>query len=212
MSGDVEGDPCSLTGGTCSMDGKASISCVNGLAHVIQCLGPRGCHVDGDRYLCDHSIANFGDACTEGNACTADGKSMLKCKDGAFAMLSACGGPKACATVPGATLTVVCDGSIGKPGDVCTEGAACTAGGKEFLTCVDGKLVSKTPCRGPHGCETKGDQVHCDQSLAIVGDPCEGEGGACSVDKKALLQCKKGVYAVLQKCNCVEEATRVRCR
>ena len=106
--------------------------------------------------------------------------------------------------IEGSTMT--CDSSGNAAGDACgkaSEGHAnCTTDKKSKIVCTGGKYVI-SPCRGADGCKDGKDAVTCDMSVAAVGDSCEGlKGGAyaCSSDKKALLECKSGKFAVNEQC------------
>jgi hypothetical protein len=137
-----------------------------------------------------------GDTCTKGKAACQDDKTELICQGGKF-IVAPCKGPKGCA-VTGDTLH--CDISGNVAGDLCStddEGnSACTSDGKQMVSCEKGKYTV-TPCRGPAGCKTN----KCDVSLAQAGDPCSGGGYTCSVDRKAVLQCKDGKAVVDETCS-----------
>jgi hypothetical protein len=87
------GDAC-LGGQSCAADGKTLLTCGDDhkLAATAKCLGPNGCTVlHGINRDCDDSIAEVGGSCTPmSHSCTADGASLLECKEGAFAVSKAC--------------------------------------------------------------------------------------------------------------------------
>ncbi len=81
------GDPCEATNegkSVCQIDGKAMLACKGGSFQITnQCLGAKGCRVDGTKIRCDMSIGKAGDACSHtGHACSTDGKFVLECKGG----------------------------------------------------------------------------------------------------------------------------------
>lgn len=87
-----------------------------------------------------------------------------------------------------------------KVGGKCTIGQSyCTKEGALFCG-EDGKLVA-TSCQGPLGCVQHGKAASCDQSLAVVGEPCEDQDNvACSVDKRSELDCKAKQWVLGATC------------
>lgn len=87
-----------------------------------------------------------------------------------------------------------------KVGGKCTIGQSyCTKDGALFCG-EDGKLVA-TSCQGPLGCVQHGKAAACDQSLAVVGEPCEDQDNvACSVDKRSELDCKSKSWVLGATC------------
>jgi hypothetical protein len=87
-----------------------------------------------------------------------------------------------------------------KVGGKCTIGQSyCTKDGALFCG-EDGKLVA-TSCQGPLGCVQHGKSASCDQSLAVVGEPCEDQDNvACSVDKRSELDCKAKQWVLGATC------------
>lgn len=143
-----------------------------------------------------------GDACSSGQAACQDDKTELVCEGGKF-IAAPCKGAKGCKT-EGSTQT--CDSSANAPGDVCgkvSEGHThCTPDHKSKIVCAGGKYTV-SPCRGPDGCKETGEAALCDISVAAPGDACgdlKGGAFACSVDKKALLECKGGKFVVNETC------------
>lgn len=86
----------------CSADRKQVLQC-KGKRFVfdVNCLGPKGCSASGSTVECDTSLAQIGDPCGEGSACALDGKSLLRCQGGKWAVEKAC---KQGCTVAGNTI------------------------------------------------------------------------------------------------------------
>ncbi|MBK7150674.1 MAG: hypothetical protein IPH72_02750 [Sandaracinaceae bacterium] len=153
-----------------------------------------------------------GDECEgEEAACSADGQAMLSCQNGRMVQASVCRGANHC-QVQGTRIN--CDTSVGAVGDTCTSdyGAACSEDGLSIMHCVDGAVAVMNPCRGPDGCKVNGRMVRCDESLAAVGDACEGSNAACRVDGLALLECSGGTFAQTRECaSGLVQGSRVMC-
>lgn len=104
------GDACREEGArACAAAGGAALACRGGVFAVERpCRGPDGCRVlpaersdDETRELaCDDSIASPGDACAlDGrHACSVDGRAVLKCGSGAFALAERCHPNEVCET------------------------------------------------------------------------------------------------------------------
>ncbi|HEY1556390.1 MAG TPA: hypothetical protein VGF94_16260 [Kofleriaceae bacterium] len=158
-------DPCNVKDSACSTDHRAQLRC-DGTQFVLAstCDGPDGCTVapTNDRYTltCDDHVAPPGSPCLEDGrfACATDGKSMLRCTAGHFALASKCKGPKACHTTRNAvdaTTDVSCDSNFADVGDSCRPtDRACDTGGKAMLACDDGAFRIAKPCGG--GCASDG--------------------------------------------------------
>jgi hypothetical protein len=191
------GDPCTGDGGACSADHAALLTCSgSAFASPTPCRGARGCYALEGTMHCDQSVGAPGDPCSsEGSACSIDHSERLHCVDGGYAFNRACRGPKGC-SVEGDE--VYCDTSAALAGDPCTGGAVCSPDHTTWLSCADGGFTG-TLCRGKKGCWTEGNMVHCDLSVASVGDPCTS-GSACSEDGTALLDCVGGKRTVARKC------------
>lgn len=86
------GDACGAEGAACSVDRKQMLDCKDGKFTLrSHCRGPEGCKDAGDTLTCDQSLAEVGDACDQDDAaCRADGKALLECKDGKFAVTRDC--------------------------------------------------------------------------------------------------------------------------
>lgn len=209
-----EGDVCSTDDegkGECSPDGKHLVRCNGGKYTFTLCRGPGGCNTkDGDS-TCDQSRAEVGDACgtTTGSACSLDGKQMVRCDGGKFVATEVCRGELGC---HGADGKVQCDKSRAEIGDACTDGGACSADGKQVLTCKDGKMALRYACRGAVGCQLEGGNVKCaEPGLGEVGDPCDGEGATCTPAFDAMLDCKAGKLTLGTKCKCWVKDGKVGC-
>lgn len=156
------GDSCTKGTASC-VDATNQLSCQGDKFVQVPCRGAKGCAVAGEKIMCDISANKAGDVCStddEGSsACSADGKSMVACEKGKYA-ISTCGGPDGCKEKDGKSQ---CDKSIAAIGDKCdVVGNACTTDGKGLLECKDGKFVAKADCKGPKGCDAKGAQIICD--------------------------------------------------
>ena len=97
-------------------------------------------------------------------------------------------------------LVFVATGCKPKVGGKCKSGAVvCTKDGALF--CADDNKYATLGCHGPLGCLAAGTDSTCDASLALAGDGCETEGNiACSVDKKAQLDCKNHKWVLGATC------------
>lgn len=216
ISANRTGDACStddVDRGACSQDSQTMVVCRNGAYKLMPCRGATHCQQRGPQNaVCDVSVAVPGDECEgEEAACSTDGQSMLSCQNGRMAQASPCRGANHC-QVQGTRIS--CDTSVGAVGDTCSAdyGAACSADGLSMLHCVDGHVAVMNPCRGPDGCKVNGRMVSCDESLAAVGDACEGSNAACRVDGLALLECSGGTFTQTRECaSCVVQGSRVMC-
>lgn len=82
-------------------------------------------------------------------------------------------------------------------GDHCERGEAVCQDSQVLLACQQGRLT-QVPCKGPKGCSTEGDRLHCDVSGNVAGDPCstDDEGtGQCSADGSSVVTCEKGAWS-----------------
>lgn len=210
------GDSCQMGTAAC-MDERTQLACQDGKLIATPCKGAKGCATRGSLVECDVSGNAEGDVCSTGDenkgACTADGESLVSCRDGKYQVM-ACRGPKGCRPSPTGWS---CDSSAAEEGDRCSgEGSACAVDGKRMLSCQGGRYAMKWNCRGPAGCKDSGDgQLHCDFSIAEVGDACDSEGGACTADGKQLLRCEEGKFAAQSLCRgpkgCKDEGTTLSC-
>lgn len=189
----------------CTADHQSYLICENG-RYVLsaRCRGQNHCRVEGGRVLCDETVAEVNDPCvsdTAGAACSSAGDAWLRCTDGRFTTISACRGPAGC-HVDGSIVR--CDQSIAVLGDACASegGGACTADRSTMLFCRNGAYGAPRACRGPGHCAIEAGQVHCDQSIAAVGDACGIEGGyACDVSGRRRLVCSGGTLSPDRACS-----------
>jgi hypothetical protein len=97
-------------------------------------------------------------------------------------------------------LVLVSVGCKPKIGQKCKAGAV-VCGKDGALFCGDDSKYAALGCHGPAGCTGTGTSAACDASLALPGEGCETEGNiACSVDKKAQLDCKNHTWVVGATC------------
>jgi hypothetical protein len=101
-------------------------------------------------------------------------------------------------------------------------GGKCTKDGKEAcadkasaLVCHDGTW-SAMACRGAMGCISAGDSASCDNMNAEENDICNLDGDyACTMDKKAYLQCEKRTWKLAGSCRgqngCQVNTKHVKC-
>jgi hypothetical protein len=202
-------------GATCS---AAQVACLgasmgmfcgaDGVYRTMTCSGPMGCQEAAGAVNCDNSFAAVGDGCNtpDDAACSLDHKAGLLCKSGAFALAETCKGPGAC-KVAGDAIT--CDNDVSDPDDPCrTPGDyACTGDRGLVLRCDGGKMTPLNTCRGPKACSIINHpadntiEFACDDSLAMVGDPCDTNGEeACTMDKKSILVCENNKFAKPRAC------------
>ena len=222
LLGPKEGGRCEKDTAKC-IDHKSQLWCVNGKFVKRSCSGPSGCKTNdnANTVMCDWELDLAGTRCaaSEENeaGCTADRKAMVRCSLGELRPVG-CEGPSGCTELANGKIS--CDGSVGAIGGSCGfDGPACDKDGKTSLLCKGEKLVKDADCRGPGGCKAfmEGDswRVECDRSLATVGDTCPGDGAACSVDRKAFLECKDGRFVATLNClgknACHEKGASVFC-
>jgi hypothetical protein len=137
-----------------------------------------------------------------GQAICADATRVLACQGNVF-VEAPCHGPGGC-TKLGSRVT--CDDSVAEPGDAClesgSENRACSTDHTTSLLCTAGKFRPAQMCRGPKGCQAKGDFVTCDSKIAEKGDVCSPAGTfACTPDKKARIVCgKEGKFTFDRYC------------
>jgi hypothetical protein len=190
------GDKCTSIGKYICADATGALLCQNGTLVPLPCRGPKGCQGLGASSQCDDDLALEGDAClptlNESYACSTDHKKELLCKDGKFATVSTCKGPKSCA-IQGET--VQCDDSMADVGDPCREEAGdanygCTLDRKWEIVCKGGKFENSNSCRGVKGCWVDGNTVHCDLTFAREGDICRPvDNLSCGEDAKSEMKC-----------------------
>lgn len=145
--------------------------------------------------------------------CLDEGRALL-CSGGTLREVP-CRGKEGCSSKDGKTS---CDFSGNRPGDRCTaedEGVAVCESPGSLLVCR-GEVFASVPCRGPGGCERRGEQAHCDHSVAQPGERCQVTGAkACAPDGGSVLACGDGYMRELYRCRgqggCRAEGSRVAC-
>lgn len=167
ISGNKPGDPCSADeeGAASCKTKDGMLACHGGLYALVPCRGARGCeNVDG-RALCDTSIAEPGDPCSDENskACAGDHSQVLICKQHAMQRFYLCRGPNGCVSSPG---KLNCDTSIAKLGDACDkklegQGFACTADETQILVCRGGAFALDETCKAGQKCGVVGLSTKC---------------------------------------------------
>jgi hypothetical protein len=86
-------------------------------------------------------------------------------------------------------------------GGQCTLGQAACTDGRSGVFCSASGTYERLSCRGRDGCRQDGAKVSCDQSIAMVGDPCTQPGFACAPDLASDLTCRGGEFALAQPCS-----------
>jgi hypothetical protein len=162
------GDPCSLDeeGSAACSDNKTMIACRTGKYVAVTCGGPNGCERQGNRSLCDRSVAPLGDDCDSDGikACSRDSTQVLSCRDGKMATLLECRGPRGCVSVGG---KLDCDISLAAEDDPCEpklEGhIACTPEREAMVRCHGGRFVLEEKCKKGRSCLTEGTASRCEK-------------------------------------------------
>jgi hypothetical protein len=202
------GGSCKEGQATC-IDAKSGLFCGSDSTYKSRtCSGLSGCKAEADKVACDNDIAAVGDGCNTANdgACTADGRSMLQCKNEVFALVDTCKGPGDCKVNGG---SVACDSDIAEVGDPCsTKGNfSCTKDKTTALRCDDGKYALVQSCRGPKGCgiahpKPGVNDIDCDFTVAAANDPCAfPDNQACTADNKTILTCAGAKYTNPTPCS-----------
>lgn len=150
-----------------------------------------------------------GDSCSGSEALCEGNQAILECHDGKLVKV-ACLGAKGCSQAvtgvqrSGRTTTtnyaVTCDFSGNPVGSDCTDDEALCAADKSMVVSCKNKKIEQHLCRGPGKCSETATTIECDDSIQIVGDPCEGTDYACSPDKKQQLSCKGKAFALESNC------------
>jgi hypothetical protein len=220
------GDKCSADEASC-IDKTNILECQAGVFAQMQCKGPKGCSekVTGATHSgrtvttnyaveCDFTAGAEGDPCLDDTSmCSADKTTMVTCKDKKLTR-SACLGAKGCTE---SATKIDCDTTLQPVGAACdADEAACSPDKKQMLHCVKNKFAVAANCRGPKACTVEGQKIGCDHGAQNVADPCGSEGDyECAADKKAILKCGGGKWAVDTKCgkqNCATTGQQVGCR
>ncbi len=197
------GEPCKTDGKQICADKASSIVCIDSKWEALPCRGVTGCMTTAGDVSCSNEAYNDGEPCdiaSDKFECTPDKKAMVKCEGKHWKMIDKCLGPAGCVS---SSSEVSCDDSVSELAAPCVpEGdPACSVDGKQMLKCKDSKMAAHLNCRGVHACRKEGDKIDCDDSLALLGDPCVDDGDpACSVDKKSMLKCKTKKMVESKKC------------
>jgi hypothetical protein len=168
-----------------------------------------------------------GSACADirahrGEAVCSGSDAVMIC-DGEVMRRSACRGPKGCAGKGVGPLRELCDVSENRDGDFCVpvfspdrcapdkKAVVHCAGDVDFASPRASGAYQRLPCRGPAGCtERPGESAYCDDSVGVVGEPCEmtlllgSSGFACAGDGKAQLGCVNGKWQIDRPCRGAE--------
>jgi hypothetical protein len=133
----------------CTPDRTRALVCKEGtFAPHLECRGKGGCAIAAARVSCDMSIAAAGDRCTERGAvaCAVDGKQMLVCQNGRFALHRHCRGQLGCQLKDDAPT---CDQTLSVEGEPCALPGyvVCSVDGKEELVCQGGRFQRARSCR-----------------------------------------------------------------
>jgi hypothetical protein len=130
-------------------------------------------------------------------SCTSDKRARVRCVKGKLER-DDCDGPKGC--FPKTETTMGCEKAL-RVGAACSlDGDWCSDDHVDWLQCQKGKLVTVAKCRGPAGCKAFGETIACDTAFGDENEPCVGTSEACSVDKKAILECASGRFRVRSTC------------
>jgi hypothetical protein len=213
------GATCTKEWATECLDKNNAVMCVSSKWEAIACRSVTGCMDMGSdgNDSCSNDTQNVGEPCKEeGNyGCSTDQKAILKCDSKHWTKVDDCNGQHGCVSnAQGAS----CDKGTQTVGASCTadnEGnGSCTPDARALLVCKSGKMVVGATCKGMHGCRQMGSKLDCNQTIADVGDPCEGYEGkyACSTDKKTRLSCKGGKMVKDKACkSCSVLIDEVQC-
>lgn len=186
--------------------------CVGGVRTSVRCDGPRGCARTGLRVYCDQSIAAEGAACLgpeEAAACSPDGASLLRCREGRSVLTSRCRGPDGCHLEQGAVL---CDIAVAAEGEPCEgDTQSCAEDGRALLECRAGSFAVLHPT---DTCRVAGGRMMWSGAYAQIGERCGEGGAACTADGR-MLRCVGGRLSAFVDCRgpggCMSEGTRIAC-
>ena len=100
-------------------------------------------------------------------------------------------------------------------GDDCEGGGYVCDDESRALECRQGRWRA-IPCKGALGCSEVNGNIRCDVSGNAAGDACaaSAEGRAqCSVDRKALLECRMGILVETMTCQscAITSGSQVTC-
>jgi len=114
--------------------------------------------------------------------------------------LIACGASRAPSSAPQA-LPAPASRAIGAGCDPAKEAYACSAERTELLVCDARRWRVAGKCAGAEHCVSSTSKIKCDDTIADVGSPCEGDGDkACSANGSALLECTRATMIVTSPC------------
>jgi hypothetical protein len=102
-----------------------------------------------------------------------------------------------------AAATLVTLAACGKPklGAKCTAGQSACIDAKSGLFCGSDGTFQAMSCGGETGCVQQGAKAQCNNDISAVGDGCDTPNdGACTPDKKSLLQCKSEKFVMIDTC------------
>jgi hypothetical protein len=102
-----------------------------------------------------------------------------------------------------AVAVVAALGACSKPqvGGKCTAKIGVCVDDKSGLYCSGDGTYKAMTCNGDHGCKAEGSTIVCDNDVAAIGDGCDTpDDGACTADKKSLLQCKSEKFVLVDTC------------
>ncbi len=167
FSGNQAGDPCSADDeGAASCSNKdGMLACHGGRYALVPCRGSHGCVNAEGRALCDTSLAEPGDVCSDENlkACSGDHSQVLICKQHSMQRFYLCRGANGCTSSAG---KLNCDTSVAKLGDACDkklEGQAfsCTPDQTSILVCKGGAFTLDQACKMGQKCSVEGSSTLC---------------------------------------------------
>ncbi|MBL8912482.1 MAG: hypothetical protein JNM17_17450 [Archangium sp.] len=196
-----EGGSCTGEQGSC-IDKQNALVCIGGTFAKVKCRkNAVGCMEVMGNVSCDVE-RDVGVPCAGDKEadCSSDGKKMLDCTDGKWALRMNCS--KLCVSnVNG----VRCENAEGAAGDPCTQeqfdSAVCSADKKMLLVCDGKSFFAASTCKGQNHCRAVGKMIECDTSLADIDDPCEKEGElSCDTAKKVMLKCTNKKFVKEQAC------------
>ncbi len=162
-------------------------ACVDGecVGEALDCDDANACTLDTCDPLvgCEHLPTpgvpcEDGDACTEGDLCSAQGQCVsgeaVACEDDNACTEDACDPAAGCTFTP---LDVACD-----DGSACTEGDTCVAGEcvGAALDCDDDDVCTQAACDPETGCEHLSLVDDCDDGVGCTVDTCDPVTGCSS--------------------------------
>lgn len=186
--------------GACSGKGAALV-CLSGTYKEIKCVDkPVGCMETMGSVGCNQ-IVDAEEPCFDKQfGCSSDGKKMLECKDGTWALKMDCKSSKGCVeNVEG----VKCESAEAEEGDKChqKDAGSCSPDKSKLLVCDGKKFYVASTCKGQNKCRAAGSKIECDTSKADADDPCEDKDKlACDTAMKVMLVCDGKKFVEKQKC------------